>query len=89
MIAIGSCNVDHFIVHDLRRTLRSNVLPLGLSRDTGEAMLNHKKTGLDEVYDQYDMMLEKRDGFARWEKKLVAIARKAGVADALAIPANA
>lgn len=89
MMELGSCAVPPFIVHDLRRTLRSNVLPLGLTRDTGEAMLNHKKTGLDEVYDHYDMMKDKREGYARWEKKLVAIARKAGVADALAIPKNA
>ncbi len=89
MMELGACVVPHFTVHDLRRTLRSNTKRLKIDSDTAEAMIGHKKRGLAEIYDRYDMLDEKREGFAKWEAKLVSMAREAGVADALAIPANA
>lgn len=81
--------VQHFTFHDLRRTLRSNTKRLKIDFETAEAMLNHKKKGLEEIYDGYDLFEEKRDGFARWEAFLVGLAISAGVFDALSIPGDA
>lgn len=86
MMELGECVVPHFTIHDLRRTLRSNTKRLKIDSDTAEAMIGHKKRGLVEIYDRYDMIDEKRAGFAKWEAKLVGMARGAGVAEALGIP---
>ena len=63
------------------------IFRLKIDLETAEAMIGHKKRGLVEIYDRYDMLDEKREGFRRWEAKLVAMAREAGVAEALGIPA--
>ncbi len=83
---IGGQPVPPFTLHDLRRTMRSNTKRLKIDFETAEAMLNHKKKGLEEIYDGYDLFDEKKDGFARWEAFLVGLAVKAGVAEALSIP---
>ncbi|WP_404337704.1 tyrosine-type recombinase/integrase [Sphingomonas sp. MMS12-HWE2-04] len=82
----AGCPVAHFTFHDLRRTLRSNTKRLKIDLETAEAMLNHKKTGLEEVYDGYDLFDEKREGFERWENLLIGFAASAGLCDALSIP---
>jgi hypothetical protein len=45
------------------------------------------KTGLERTYDRYDLEEEKRRWFARWEHEVLAIARRAGVAEQLEAPA--
>lgn len=89
MEALAGRQVPHFTYHDLRRTLRSNTKRMKIEYETAEAMLNHKKKGLDEIYDGYDLFDEKRDGFARWEAFLVGLAVRANVAEALSIPDDA
>lgn len=81
--------VPAFRVHDIRRTLRSNCTRLKIDTATAEVIMGHGKTGLIAIYDRYDMMDEKREGFAKWEAYVVGLARKAGVADALQIPDGA
>jgi integrase len=89
MTEIAGRPIPHFTYHDLRRTLRSNTKRLKIDFETAEAMLNHKKKGLEEVYDGYDLFDEKREGFARWEAFLVKLALKDDVAEALSIPDDA
>jgi integrase len=86
MEQIAQRQIPHFTYHDLRRTLRSNTKRLKIDRETAEAMLNHKKPGLDEVYDGYDLYDEKLDGFARWESFLVKLAISAELFEPLSIP---
>lgn len=86
MEELGGCDVEHFTPHDLRRTFRSNTTRLKIPLEVAEACLNHKKRGLVEIYDGYDMLDEKRDAFAVWEAKLIDIATKAGIADKLGMP---
>ncbi|WP_447725496.1 tyrosine-type recombinase/integrase [Sphingomonas koreensis] len=83
---IGGRPVPHFTLHDLRRTMRSNTKRLKIDFETAEAMLNHKKKGLEAIYDGYDLFDEKKEGFARWESFLVGLAVTGGVAEALSIP---
>lgn len=86
MEEIAQRKISHFTYHDLRRTLRSNTKRLKIDFEVAEAMLNHKKKGLEEIYDGYDLFDEKRDGYARWESFLVGLAARANVAEALSIP---
>lgn len=47
---------DPWVMHDLRRTVRSNLSALGMSREVAEACLNHigGRAGLVGVYDRHD-----------------------------------
>ncbi|MCJ8157666.1 integrase arm-type DNA-binding domain-containing protein [Sphingomonas sp. LaA6.9] len=78
--------VEHWIPHDLRRTVRSNTKRLKIDYDTAEAMLNHVKKGLERTYDRYEMEEEKREAFLKWENEVAEIARKNGVASMLGAP---
>ncbi|MCP3731281.1 integrase family protein [Sphingomonas sp. MG17] len=83
---LGGRAVEHFTLHDLRRTMRSNTKRLKIDLETAEAMLNHKKKGLEEIYDGYDLFDEKREGFAKWESFLVSLAVTSRVEVELSIP---
>jgi integrase len=62
---------------DLRRTFRSTLARLGVSRELAEIMLNHVtgagKNDLDEIYDRYDRLREKRAALQKLETHLKKI----------------
>lgn len=89
MEKIAERPIEHWTYHDLRRTMRSNTKRLGIDFETAEAMINHKKKGLEAVYDGYDLFDEKREGYAKWEAFIVSLAVKARIAEALSIPGAA
>ena len=67
-------------IRDLRRTFRSTLARLKVPREIAEVMLNHVtgggKTELDEIYDRYEYLQEKRDALARLEKHLMHLLAK-------------
>jgi integrase len=65
--------LDHFTVHDLRRTMRSRLSEIGVDFATAERCLNHKLPGMGEIYDQHDFIDARR----------IALQRYADVLDAL------
>lgn len=54
-------------IRDIRRTFRSNMARLGVPRDVCEVLINHAPPVLDEIYDRYDRLAEKRDALAKYE----------------------
>ncbi|WP_395335045.1 integrase arm-type DNA-binding domain-containing protein [Novosphingobium sp. BL-8H] len=78
--------IEHFTPHDLRRTVRSNTKRLKVDFETAEAMLNHLKSGMERVYDNYDLEAEKAAWFLKWENEIIRIAHLAGVARQLGVP---
>jgi len=52
---------------DLRRTFRSNMARLKVPRDLAELLINHAPPVLDDIYDRYDRMEEKREALAKYE----------------------
>jgi integrase len=77
---IAGMEIARWHFHDLRRTFRSHARKVGIDRDIAELMLNHKKKGLDFIYDQNEELDLRREGFAAWEGFLVSLAVEAGVA---------
>jgi len=53
-------DIQHFTVHDLRRTFRSQVSALGFSGAVGERAINHSLKGVEGIYDRYDYYEERR-----------------------------
>ncbi len=78
--------IQRFTPHDFRRTARSNTKRLKVDFETAEAMMNHLKSGMERIYDGYELEEEKAAWFLKWENEIIRIARKVGVADKLDIP---
>jgi hypothetical protein len=66
--------VTDWQVRDLRRTFRSMLARLKVPREIAEIALNHVtgagRNDLDEIYNRYEYLEEKRDALARLEDHL-------------------
>ena len=62
-------------VHDLRRTASSNMSALGVPKHVRERVLNHSLGRLDQSYDLYEYLAEKRAALIRWSERLQVIVR--------------
>jgi integrase len=60
-------------IRDLRRTFRSNMARLKVPRDLCELLINHAPAVLDEIYDRYSYIEEKREALAKYEAFLVTL----------------
>lgn len=76
----------HF--HDLRRTFRSKARQLGIESDIAELMLNHKRKGIEDIYNKNQELELRAAGFAAWEEFLGRIAIEVGAAESLLLPAE-
>lgn len=52
-------------IRDIRRTFRSNMARLKVPCDLCEVLINHAPPVLDEIYDRYDRLDEKREALAK------------------------
>ncbi len=70
--------IDGWRWHDLRRTARTGLSKLGVSRDIAEACLNHisGRSGLVRVYDRHDYAEEVIAALTRWQNYVIALAAK-------------
>jgi integrase len=64
--------IPHWVIHDLRRTMRSHLADeqLGISERVAESMIAHAPPGIIENYVRYKYLEEKRRGFAAWHERL-------------------
>ncbi len=58
-------SVDHFTIHDLRRTCRSLLAGAGVPSHIAERCLNHKVRGVEGIYDRYDYLVERREALQK------------------------
>ncbi len=66
-------SVDHFTVHDLRRTCRSLLASEGIPGHVAERCLNHKLKGVEGIYDRYDYFEERFEALNKIAQKLAPI----------------
>jgi len=59
-----------FTLHDLRRTARTHLAALGVSRDVAERCLNHKLKGVEGTYDRHDYFVERRHALTAWSSQI-------------------
>lgn len=57
--------MEHWTLHDLRRTARSLMSRAGVSSDIAERVLGHVIPGVRGVYDRHEYRAEKRDALER------------------------
>lgn len=70
--------INSWRVHDLRRTVRTNLSRLGVASDIAERVLGHVIPGVRRVYDRYEYVNEKRDALERWAAHLTALVARDG-----------
>jgi integrase len=69
--------VRGWVIHDLRRTVRTHLSALPVQDMVRELVIAHAQRGLHAVYDQHLYRDEKRECLTLWEKRLKGIlARK-------------
>lgn len=85
MAVIAGQPIERFTPHDFRRTARSNTKRLKIDFETAEAMMNHLRSGMERIYDSYELEDEKAAWFLKWEREVASIARRAGVANRLGL----
>ncbi len=66
----GRVTIPNFVLHDLRRTMRTRLSSLPVSTEVAELVIAHAKPGLRRVYDQYSYLDEKRSALDLWAAKL-------------------
>jgi integrase len=89
MEEFAGCTIPSWHFHDLRRTFRSNARRVGIDNEIAELMLNHKRKGIEGIYNKNQELELRAEGFALWERHLLARARAAGVAEDLLVPPDA
>lgn len=65
--------LPHWVNHDIRRTVRSQLSRLKVSEEAREAVLAHARPGIKGTYDLYDYLDEKTEALTLWAARLRAI----------------
>jgi integrase len=68
--------LDHFTLHDLRRTFRTRLASLRVPEHIAEAAIGHSKKSLQRIYNQWQYASELRDAFDAWHDELLRIVRQ-------------
>lgn len=67
-----SFEIEHFSMHDLRRTCRSNLSSI-TEFHLAEIMLGHSIGRIVQTYDQYDYLKEQAEAYEKWCKRIFEI----------------
>jgi len=67
--------LEHFAVHDFRRTMRSELSSLGVPPHIAERCLNHTIKGVEGTYDRHSYFEERKHALGVWVDLLQALER--------------
>jgi integrase len=62
-----------WVLHDLRRTMRTGLGKLGVAPHIAELAINHVKGGVEAIYDRYRYQREIAAALARWADHVLAL----------------
>jgi integrase len=66
----SAVELPHFVNHDIRRTVRSQLSRLKVPEEAREAVLAHAGPGIKGTYDLHDYLDEKREAIELWAARL-------------------
>lgn len=66
-------DIEHFTVHDMRRTARTHLARLGVDRFVAERSLNHKLGNVEGIYDRHDYFAERAAALGAWAALLAKV----------------
>ncbi len=70
---LGKAGVEHFTLHDLRRTCRTLLADMGIAGHVAERCLNHKLKGVEGIYDRYDYLSERREALEKMAERVAPL----------------
>jgi integrase len=70
---LGKVGIEHFTIHDLRRTCRSLLASLGVQGHIAERCLNHKLKGVEGIYNRHDYLPERKEALNLLADKLMPL----------------
>ena len=70
--------LEHFTLHDLRRTMRTHLAALGVRAEVAERCLGHKLRGVEGTYNRHDYFNERRAALQTWTALLLALGVRKG-----------
>lgn len=70
-------NLEPWVIHDIRRTMRTGLSALPVPDLVRELVIGHTKPGLHKVYDQHAYIDEKRQALELWAVRLRGIVEPA------------
>jgi integrase len=73
LIRDDGAEVAPWVVHDLRRTVRTRLAALRIQDHVAEACLGHARKGIQAVYDRHGYEDEKREALQAWASLLRSI----------------
>jgi integrase len=65
--------VTGWVLHDIRRTVRTGLSEIHVGQETAHHILGHAKLGMDKVYNHHRYMVEMRDALNAWAKHVANI----------------
>jgi hypothetical protein len=71
--ALGDFEMKHWVLHDLRRTVRTRLASLKVRDEVAEMIIGHGRKGLQRVYDQHQYIEEMREALEAWNARLMEI----------------
>jgi integrase len=66
-------SVSPWVIHDIRRTVRTRLSDLRVPTETAERVIGHGAKGLQRVYDQHSYEKEMREALELWAARLRSI----------------
>jgi integrase len=69
----SNTKLPHFVIHDIRRSVRTQLSALPVPDLVRELVIGHTKPGLHKVYDQHAYETEKRHALDLWAARLRSI----------------
>lgn len=70
---INRIGVEHFVPHDLRRTVLTNLAKMKVPYEVRERIVNHSLGKLEDTYNRHDYDEEKAAALIRWADRLKTI----------------
>lgn len=71
MSELGGDRLEHFTIHDLRRTAATGMAGLGIAPHVVDRILNHstgKISGVARVYNRHEYLAQRKDALEAWAK---------------------
>jgi len=65
--------LEHFTIHDMRRTARTRLAELGVTSEVAERSLNHRLKGVEGIYNLHDYFDERKQALTMWADLLVLL----------------
>jgi integrase len=62
--------IERWVLHDLRRTLRTGLAALEVPENVAEMAIDHAKKGMARIYDQHRYEPQIRDALTKWALRL-------------------